>query len=380
MGFAACALILTSCSKSDVTDNIDANKKELKFSVVAGSATKAVEKTAFTVGAATGVLDLYAFYAAGTATMSANDPYFTESLTMAAGPVWSTSRTRFLPDGGANFFATWPVGAAVVAYTAASTSYGFEYSAATPDTDLMGAFTAVGDPDVAGPAVALNMRHLLSQVNFGVYAYQGTQITISNISINGITSNGAFKFGATDAQGSWSAATTPATANYDYTQVGGAVPAAVTAVEGVTTNDMYIFGDAGKAAVGTTAYYWIGGTPAWTNNQTTTTLANSLMLMPQVFAATTPTVNVTFDWVIKDYDGVIVGEGTDATFTLGDFAVINSWLPNKRYVYMISFETYLDDRTPDFSVTVVEWENHNGNAVGDGGTGVVDAGQFPIAP
>lgn len=391
--FAACTLLLTSCSKNDVSERIGQNDNALKFDIHTGTATRATEVDLDAVAGSNGVIDLSAYYVADNGSNRANDLNFGPLGLTASGDgpyTWTLSGPlRFMPHGGANFYATWPKSAVSLTNTAGTIT--FPYTIPSVQVDLMGAYAKA----TTSPNVTLNLRHLLSQINFGVKGYNGAAISIYNISVNGVNSNGIFTFSSTsDGKGAWSVAETPAPANYAYSWNGDGTQAAATIftptgwtgtnyTPGVAGNN-YIFGDGGNWAVNigtaTGYYYQADKTPAWSNTPSSagfTKQTNSLMLMPQEFKENDG-LTVTFNFTIKDETGAIVDGANNAmgSFTLFETTPAQKWMNNFRYVYLFDFTSFLEDRELKFDVKVdaYPWLNYDNtsaeNTTGNG-TGIV---------
>lgn len=388
MGFAACALILTSCSKSEITENLDQNNGQLKFNTVMGSQTRAFElmngnlqNDATSVGNG---IALYAYQ-----NVSGWSQWYTDELLYggyAGKPGWGIGSTRFRNMAATKYISYYPQTAnggptevagsfANATFTGVATNFPqFTYTIAAPATqvDLVAGVTEVAANQTD---ITIGLRHILSQVNFGVYGYTGANIEITDIKIWQVAESGTFTYNATNTYpiGAW--VLDADLQDYDYDIQGGVVPTTA------STGDKYIFGDGGNFAVGTGTTVFYDESGVWKNFAAINVAnGNSLMLMPQTLTVGPTTAYVTFHYKITDVDGAVVADD-DGTFDLNfvaNNAYANEWKQNMRYVYIIDFEKFLDDNQLDFTVTVemYPWENYNNGGTPGGGDGIVDV---PVA-
>lgn len=395
LGFAAFTLMLTGCQKSEVVDDISNGNNELSFGVYQGNATRAGEQTngGLQTASATLPVKLYAYNGNNA---SEKTLYFTDDLEYLAN-TWKTSVTRFLPQNGElQLYAYHPAVAASTEYdgTTALAANGFPtliHTIGTTSTDQVDLLAAKIN-DNTGKDIVIPMKHILSQVNFGVKGYADAKIEIRDIKVNKVYNRGQFDFGTWDWKALDATGTTTislSTTDYNYSFAGKTIPDECTfQTPGGAGDDLntYIFGDGGKGGPGnsaTTKYVTsptnvIAG-PAYNGE-----LSNSLMLMPQdLLAGTTTNAYVTFEYRISDMGGawVVGGAGTtdwvtgtfDLNFTNGQYA--SEWSPNMRYVYIIDFKGFLDGQKLTFDVDVETnaWENYNNP--GDGIVLLSSAGQ-----
>lgn len=394
LGFAAFALISTSCQQSEVIENIDDGSSQLKFGVYQGKATKAAELKNSDLNKNGVKFPLHAYR--GKQSLAKAD-YFTETLTYGT-PVagqWNTGIPRFLTDKDPlQFYAYYPE-TNVTGYTYDLTpgaypsfDYAIEKNAVDAainpggtDIDMVAAKVI----DHSGTSVTIPFQHILSQINFGVRGYYGAKIAIKDIVINQVKKEGTFTYNATN--GVWTNKRT--LEDYTYTFPEFITPGGVFTTTWEDTNkesdNTYIFGDGGNWGPGRDTK----GEKIWyvTDDNTTIQgskikddtpgLFNSLMLMPQELAIGTTEAYVTFNYTIQDLDDHYVVGGPLATNTVaGKFDLkmdvkepySDKWQPNLRYVYIIDFTGYLDGQKLTFDVDVESqpWENYNPDNGDDG--------------
>lgn len=401
LGFAAFALILTSCQENEIIEHIDDGNNQLEFGVYQGKVTKTAELTNEALKAAAKEatpIDLYAYKGkqSGAKTLYFNeDLYYSEST-------WRTELIRFLADTDPlQFYAYYPKNAVTI-YAAANvlSPDGFptlEHTIATPDKQVD--LVAAKVNDNVGNKVMIPLRHILSQVNFGVKGYEGARIYIRNINIEKVIKKATFNFGTWEWGGHDAI---PANlTDYDYRFAEGATAASSRFTTPGTKDDSdntYIFGDGGKGGPGkvTTTKYVFGPDPTATPADTISgdkyvtlplaeKLSNSLMLMPQDLKDGIDEAVATFEYKISDMDTpnpawVVGGAGDaagawisgtfDLNFTTDDpkNKYEGKWDPNFRYVYIIDFTDYLNGKklTFDVDVDLQPWENYNGEDDDDG--------------
>ena len=400
--FAACAFLATSCSKNDLIDSLDQNEGKLSFNTALGKQTRAAElmnnSLQTSANSATNGIALYTYQE--TAAAGVYSTWFNDNLYYSSGN-WTIASTRFRNTAATKYVTYFPkanvapVGTtfADATFAAADKTPQFKYTiqAVASQEDLVAGITSV---DANKTDIVVGMRHVLSQVNFGVKGYKGAQISISNIVVNNVFNSATYTYKQADAYplGTWSAFGTGATADaatakYEYQKRGGAVPVDKANVESVVTGDVYIFGDGGNYGPGKTAGTWypVGTSDAWIEGSNaalpTAGMSNSLMLMPQDFTATNQNnkdAYVTFNYTIVDVAGALVADNEVGQFKL-DFTASNAsayasqWQQNLRYVYIIDFTEFLNDNKLAFKVDVqtYPWENYDWNNVPGGGTGIV---------
>lgn len=387
MGLAACTLIMTSCSKQEIMENVDANKGQLSFSPLTGKQTKASEITNSTLIGATGAtkanaINMFAYYEKDGTTWT---KWFDDALYYDAKE-WKIGSTRFQNSQATKYFTYWPAKGVTVDkssfegpdFTTSFPKFTYTVEALQAgQLDLIGGVTDVVANDTE---VEIQTRHLLSQVNFGVRAYEGAKITIKDIKIESVYNKADFTYKANDAAplGTWSNFNTTTTEyNYSFGTTSGFTTEAKT----IATGDTYIFGDGGKwgPGKGASTYYVLadGSAKQGTAVADGDKLSNSLMLIPQEFNDNK--AKVTFKYSITDVDNAPVVDETEGSFFLNfdnavNTAYANEWKQNYRYVYIIDFEDMLDDNKLTFTVDVEthEWENYDNNNPDDPGTGIVD--------
>lgn len=426
-GVIVFSLIMASCQKNEVIDDVTKGDNQLSFGVFQGKATKASELTDATLKTGAVASNPIAFYAYKGLQNTVKTSYFIEDLIWNGTKTeWDTKIPHFLPEGDPlQFYAFYPTtdlstNKDEVAFTDVfdvdkypTLSYKIQQNAADAaanpsgtDIDLIAA--AVNDN--YGTDVLIPMKHILSQVNFGVKGYYGAKIAIDNIKIEGVNTTGTFTFDPNNW--GWTGQSAPVTTAYTYSSfetfetpgfyVGAdsytdadkpwtnstdlAIWQSSTTKENV--NDFtYVLGDGGQCGPGKGAtavnIWYVNNTNGDKTQGSTITedaatnpkLSNSLMLMPQEF--TNPAMKVTFDYAIRDLDGAyIIGNGTPAkgefflNFTEGntDTDYQAEWKPNMRYLYVIDFKDYLDGKALSFTVDVntQPWENYNSDGDDDG--------------
>lgn len=416
MCFAAYALIMTGCSKQEVTDNVDAGRGQLSFAPGLGKQSRAAEWTNTSLqGAALEAtpIAMYAYQESATTPLTFEEWFNDDLFYDPDAKTWKIGSTRFRNTAVTKYATYFPQTLANLKMlmdgddpakntfeTANFTPGGagkfpaFEYTvAATSDVqeDLLAGVTEV---KANMSNITVGMRHILSQVNFGTVGYEGAKIAIRNIQIVGLSNNAIYKYGATDKApvGAWETFKGAATYTYyDYSNTDkGATNSNLQPITPLNaqTGDCYIFGDGGNwgPGKGATTFYPVGAGNGWKNHSAgTASLDNSLMLIPQTL---TPTSKVTFEYQITDKDDAFVagGPGVD-TWAKGEFKLNFStgagatdyksmWEQNMRYVYMIDFTDLLTGAALSFTVDVDSqpWENYDGTG-GDGEVDIVVAGQ-----
>lgn len=428
---------MASCQKNEVIDDVTKGDNQLSFGVFQGKTTKASELTDASLKSGAIASNPIAFYASKGLQNTIKTSYFTEDL-IWNGTKWDTKIPHFLPEGDPlQFYAFYPTtdlstGKDEVTFTDDLTadkyptlSYKIQQNPANGITNPNGTdidLIAAAVNDNYGTSVSIPMKHILSQINFGVKGYYGAKIAINNIKIDGVNTTGTFTFDPNNW--GWANQSTPVTTPYTYSSfeafetpgfyVGTdnytddakpwtnptdlAIWQSSTTKENV--NDFtYVLGDGGQCGPGkgaTAANIWYVSTSApltltqgsmIIDDATNPKLSNSLMLMPQEF--TSQAMKVTFDYAIQDLEGAyIIGNGTTPVkgefflgFTEGntDTDYQAKWKPNMRYLYVIDFKDYLDGKALSFAVDVdtQPWENYNSDG-NDDGIILLDATGEPI--
>lgn len=360
MGFAALTLILSSCSKNEVIDNVNQSQQTpIIFAPITGTVTTKALEVDETKLQSIPNIPLYAYKTVNSTT----EAYFSEGLNFSGK--WNTNSQRFFPETGEltfySFFGSIDNGTTSssvpvaeffysdIDKTAPTISYTIADNA-DEQADVMAAQLSMTTPTPgnADKTVVLPFKHILSQINFGVRGYTGATIQISNIKISaGLSNTNTYNLTAEAWETPSGAADTYEYMTTEYHQTNGN--------DGEIT---YIFGDGGNTAAGNTNISYINKANS-----------NSLILMPQMIFGMT----FTFDYEIRDLAGVVVASKTDATAPLFNNAVV-SWDPNLRYVYIIDFTPWLDDRKLDFEVDIISnpWENYDYTPIPyDKGNGIV---------
>lgn len=390
MGFAAFTLALTSCQKQDLLDRIDdGSDRQIQFAVYQGTATRAAElmNTSLQTASGTTPIPLYAYTGAQSGQKTL---YFEEELTWNSPTTgkWNTSIPRFLPQTGVlQMYAYYPTDGVSYNETLAGSTYpalNYTIQGNGLTTDLV----AAALNDQTGTKVVIPMRHILSQINFGVKGYYGAKIEIKDIKIWQVNSSGTFALNNTDeTTWVWSGQETPA--DYPYTFTAFTTPGINATNE---SNYTYFFGDGGNCGPG---YGPINGVNKWyvgndgvAVDATTITAPanftnnpkNSLMLLPQNLATGMGEASVTFNyrisdlgvpaaWIAGDASNYVAGK-FDLHFTTGTGAneYDKKWDPNYRYVYVIDFTNFLDGQqlTFDVDLQLYPWENYNSGGDNDG--------------
>lgn len=392
LGFAAFALILTSCQENEIIEHIDDGNNQLEFGVYQGKVTKALELTNDSLKKKGVNFPLYGYKGKQS---ELKEIYFEETLTFN-GTIWETSIPRFLfGSTELQFYAYFP-------QNALATTYNGDKAVAKDDfpelTHTVGAtqatqvdLVAARVNDHTGNKVVIPFRHILSQINFGVKGYYGAKITISDIEIHEVRNKGTYSFNP-NATSIWKLET--GDANYGY-RFGDGVSSDVSTYttpggenkqgkwedkpEG-ESNNTYIFGDGGQwgpgSGTGTENLWYINkdNNPIQGSkiNTDTDSLFNALMLMPQPLTSGMTADYVTFKYTIQDLeDTYIIGALNTPVNGKFDLNMINpsdinpqydnEWKPNMRYLYIIDFKGYLDGQklTFDVDVDMQPWENYD---------------------
>lgn len=423
MGLAACALILTSCNRQEITETVNDNDGQLAFYTGLGKqSTKAAElmNTSLQNAAtstATGII--LKTYQEITLDGGVYKPWFNDTLSYdKPNTEWKITTKRFRNTVGTKYISYFPR-TNVVEKDDAATPGKTTFETADFDTKLPQITYTIADNTnqkdlIAGIVdakanvtdITLGMRHILSQVNFGTVGYSGANITIQNIKIVGLYNSGTFTYNKEDGAplGTWNGwgtngVTTSRDSEYEYYGYSNTAaidnPQPSVTADDDTHGDTYVYGDGGNAGPGRNEDKWYPiGTTAndrWQNAPVSDpiSLGNSLILMPQKFKDV-PGAKVTFEYQITDVDGAYVAGGPDVTdWEKGEFKLdfsengtsgtdyISEWEPNYRYVYLIDFTDFLDGISLTFDVDVETnlWQNYNENGDNDGEVNVILAGQ-----
>lgn len=405
MGFAACVLMMTSCTQQEITESVSDGQGQLNFSTGIGKqTTRAAEEMNSTlkgkaINAASGIA--LRTYQKTTAQGAVFEHWFTDDLSYDDNKKeWKIESTRFRNTAATKYITYFPktyVTEVAGTFDAADFNATFpEFTCTIGNTsdaqeDLIAGITEVGANKTD---IVLGMRHILSQVNFGTVGYKGANITIRNIVIKGLHDSGTFKYGSEDKYpiGGWDKLGTnqaeggrDASYNYyNHTNQAATKNPQPTAPQTAVKGDVYIFGDGGNAGPGRKATTWYPtkeDVDRWENAPTADPieLENSLMLMPQDFKGQAD-AKVTFEYQITDVDGAYVAGGSGDVWEEGEFKLdfstgskegehyMAEWKQNYRYVYLIDFTDFLDGvaLTFDVNVEMYPWENY------DGDEGIVD--------
>lgn len=418
MGFAACALLMTSCAEQEIIENVLDGQGELTFSTGVGKqTTKTAELTnnALQTAAKTNGVTVYVYQDMGAQGTPTWEEWFQDQV-IHDGAKWKLKESaRFRNQKETKFITYFSTGTLTADFTNVDfdTKYpSFDYTVAANSAtqeDLIAGVTVVKANQTN---IVLGMRHILSQINFGTVGYTGAQIRIGDIEIKGVGNSAIYTYRADDAGGvpniigEWSVPATK-TASYRYfnntneeaSAAGNLaanphafVPTDITKVMNVVAKDIYIFGDGGNAGPGRTSITWYPTSTAlsdWKNADPTlsTTLENSLMLLPQKL---TDEAKVTFKYQITDVDNTyVVGGPNDGDWETGEFKLnfatgnevgkhyLGEWDQNFRYVYLIDFTDFLNGNalTFDVDVEMFPWENYDNNGDNNGGVDIMIAGQ-----
>lgn len=432
LGLAACALIMSSCTQQEITENVTDGQGQLSFSTGLGKqSARTAElmnqsmKDAATAAANGVTLRAYQ----ETATSGTFERWYNDKLWYDTK--WQIESVRFRNEAKTKYITYFSKSGNLAEVKnadadAKSTFETADFKSNFPQFTYQVNTTSKNQEDlIAGitevPAnqtdITLGLRHILSQVNFGTVGYKGANIAIQNIQIVGLYNSATYTYGAEDSYpiGEWGTYKTDnkneKTATYEYYECSNepvtynpqpAVPA--------TANkyDIYIFGDGGNWGPGKKAntFYPVGTKglipddpvgpdnpvqvwEAYNTPRPQTGLFNSLMLLPQNLKDS----KVTFEYRITDVDGIYVGgAGSENEWAKGEFKLdfttgkdpddkgllyLGKWDQNYRYVYLIDFTDFLDGNALTFTVDVemYPWENHNGDGDDDGIVDIMAAGQ-----
>lgn len=403
MGFAACTLMMASCSQNEVFENVSEGQGQLSFSTGLGkqAVTRAAElnNTALQGVTETNGIVLNAYQ-----NVTSKWSRWYEDEVVYKNSQWGLRKSiRFRNENATkyiSYFST--VSGALTSPThfndtdmfTADKFPKFTYTVAGNSATQEDLIAGITEVDANKTNITLGMRHILSQVNFGTVGYEGANISIRNINIVNVGSSADFTYRAKNEYpiGDWS---TPAekNTNYVYYNWGGNNPDNMNlqplVPASATKGDKYIFGDGGNwgPGKGSGILYPVGTNGKWEEYNTTTPqtgLKNSLMLMPQDLGG----AKVTFEYIIQDVSNAYVA-GNDSDWAKGEFSLNFStgtssgthydgaWEQNYRYVYLIDFTDFLDGIALTFKVNVeaYPWENYNKDTDDDGIVNIMAAGQ-----
>lgn len=365
--------LITGCAKNDISDTLPKDGS-LVFSLSTSNAqnTRTAELSNNLLESKANIrgrgIALYAYQNAN----STWNKWFTDELTYNSG--WGINSIRFTNVNQTRYVSYWPLATQSSMLTEVGTTfadahftpgsypqfvYNINHNDGSPD-DLVAAVTSV---DAGRQSVNIQMRHLLSQINFAVMGGSGKEITIKNIGINGVYSTATYTFdgNGTGVPGEWG--------NYGWTdnfEGGTFYPAqpgygyaydlsAGTTVPANATGAVYVLGDGGNAAVGTGAYYWNG--TAWgtgftpSNGVKPTGLSNSLMVLPQRFVDSNPDdTEIVIEYTI---DGGAISSFQN--IPLNSFNI--DWQQGMRYVYLFEYVPAGDNF--DITVSITPWGEPN---------------------
>ncbi|MDR0954360.1 MAG: fimbrillin family protein [Rikenellaceae bacterium] len=326
LGVAMCAMLFgaASCAK-ETGESLTTDGGTIQFRPALGKQTRASETTldglkAEVASGGTAHLDVYA-YKAGDATQQG----------AAFELKWDSSESKWVVSNGdqehpgfaLRYYSAYPA----VTGTPTTDDWTFSYTIEADPSDQV---DLIGDavPAQMNAHVNLNYDHLLSQVNFAVVAMPYVKITISNITVTGVTNQASYSF----KNGVWTGHT--GTGTYVYVPDGGAK----------TTLEAGSVASSSKVDLGNG-----------------TTLSNALMLMPQVFnTSSTATFSFTYSLDLdKDSNGSFetsIASGKSATVNFGDFDKLE-WEKGFRYLYVIDFESWFTEGKITFDVQVSGWQD-----------------------
>lgn len=402
MGFAACTLIMASCSQNEVFENVSEGQGQLSFSTGLGkqAATRAAElnNTTLQTAAANGIV-LNAYQ-----NVDSEWSRWYSDLVVYNNSQWGLKNSiRFRNENATKYISYFSTVSGALTnpthfddtdMSTANKFPKFTYTVAANSATQEDLIAGITEVDANKTNITLGMRHILSQVNFGTVGYEGANISIRNINIVNVGSSADFTYRARNEYpiGDWS---TPAekNTNYVYYNWGGNNPGNMNlqplVPASATKGDKYIFGDGGNwgPGKGSGILYPVGTNGKWEEYNTTTPqtgLKNSLMLMPQDLGG----AKVTFEYRIQDVSNAYVA-GNGNEWAEGEFSLNFStgtssgthydgaWEQNYRYVYLIDFTDFLDGIALTFKVDVemYPWENYNKDSDDDGIVNIMAAGQ-----
>ncbi len=312
------ALLTTSCNDETVEAK-GGGPKELTFGVATGKQTlsRAAEVDIQFLWDDAGGLDVYSYFDDGTLFTGA--PF---NITYDAG-AWSYGTPEYHPVDDLYHFSVYPEdaeGLGAITFDDTDASASFDYAVPNDlanQTDLMAAADVTENTEF-GAAATLMYSHLLSQVNFAIVGIEGIEITVDNISVNGVKSAGTYTFGT-----GWGSSLS-GSGTYPYLNTFETDPAAeADTVYNLRSN------------------------------------ANALMLMPQAFVGGDG--NFSFTYTMRnEYGDLLTGEDIEVSVDFGAVELTqytDEWLPGKRYLYVINFEA---PYVLSFDVEIEEgWSNYD---------------------
>lgn len=384
--WAAIAVVLFligGCQTKEIIDENETETGQLHFSPTLGgaeTATRAAESdngVLQTASAANASLSHIVINTYTSVSETSLKEYFSDKLGyFDSRKCWdvTSENKRFLPTGGMNLYAYFATNCSKQADLANVT-----YIHPTADTDHHpkltftvaeeGAFSQVDlvaakVVGITSPNVSIPLRHILSQINFGVKGMDQHKIKVTNICINKVKGAGSFDYNTWQ----WTPnadtellypyyfpdrkeAETNSGLGDTYTTLGTADD----------SQNSYLFGDGGKFGPGeedTFLYAQVNPSPSnYATKANTlkygTPLNNSLMLLPQKIKENKE-ATVTFDYEVKLGDQVI-RTATDNVVRLDAYY---DWEPNMRYVYLFKFD---DPEKITFDVLLEPWIESPGN-------------------
>ncbi len=323
INMAAFSLLIAAAGCSNESIERAGDQNVISFQNFLGKQTKASETTTVSLET-TANSSLNGIPVVAYEDNASTDAWKTWSLyydAAATPPAWTYGTPVLQPNFDLVYYAWYPkttVAALKTGATGSAASFDYTVPAVALQEDLIAAYV----PATSNAAIALQFKHLLSQVNFSLQNVKDVKITINSITISGINNTATYTLN-TNAWGPTSATGTP---SYAYDLI-----AATFTTDGTT--------GAGIVDLKTED--------------------NRLMLMPQSFASNA-TACFTIDFTLQDVDGnYLVGTDlageTAVAYLQG--ATTNAWAAGKRYVYLIDFTNYLADRYIKFTVAVDEWED-----------------------
>ncbi len=333
----------TSCNDEETVEKATDHKNVLSFSAAIGKHTVGTRATEFTAFPENDKLTVLSYYMSGAA-------YRTFELTNHGG-TWSyTGETVNQPGPAIRYYSMRPVSAltdttSANGFGANADGYSFGYTVGAEDVqeDLIGAKAITDENEVTLP-----FNHLLSQVNFALVKTMGIAIHVTNIKIEGVQSQGIYTFGNAAGTTGWRYPETPVQATYTYEYNDG-----TNVTDGLSTGISYM-GNTG---------YTPQGVVARNDND------NALLLLPQTFVAGENDGKISFDFqlTVEKGSGTVNIPETGTEHIEADLDMFNTsaWLPGKRYLYLIDFESYLAGGPIVFRIELDQWEDDSDNTIAE---------------
>lgn len=372
--------LIGGCQTSEIIDKNETETGQLQFSPTLGgaeTATRAAEsdngvlQTASAASAAPHIVIETYTGMPGTSLQK----YFSDELGyFESGSYWdvTSENKRFLPTGGMNLYAYFATDTskkgdlANVRYIPPTTQAAhptLTFTVPTDDAFKQVDLVAAKVERITSPNVSIPLRHILSQINFGVKGMDQHQITVTNICINEVRGAGSFDYNTWQ----WTPDTKVPPHTYPYffpdhkegDEKSGLGNDYTTQGTDDDSQNSYLFGDGGKFGPGkedTFLYAQVDPDPSLSNYataKTATPLYNSLMLLPQEIKKN-EAATVTFDYEVK-FGGVSIRSAQDNVVRLDAYY---NWEPNMRYVYLFKFD---DPEKVTFDVLVEQWKNYDGD-------------------